>query len=120
MIAAMTQLASPVRTPRTAVMFTADIGVTGGDAVRCRVLNLSESGICIAAANNLSRGAAVTVSIGQVIRAPAQVVWVRGGIAGISFLEAIDVHSARQRGPVMQRGPTRAGWLAALHHPAAR
>jgi len=110
------------RATRTSVMLRADIfrlNRTGAESHR--VTNISETGLCIVQADALEVGSAVVVAIGQIAPVAADVVWVRGGLAGLRFHKPIDVAQARLRrsaGDVVT--PPAAGWLAELNDPYAK
>lgn len=117
----MTSAVPPLRDPRSAVMLNAGIARPGtAAATRHRVLNISDTGLCVAAAGMFVLGDEVIVTVGQIDRAAAQVMWVRGGIAGLAFREPTDAATARRRPAPVAPGPNRAGWLAALQHEARR
>ncbi|KQN31473.1 PilZ domain-containing protein [Sphingomonas sp. Leaf38] len=110
------------RATRTSVMLKADLfRLDRTDADSHRVTNISETGLCIVQPDGLAVGSVVVVAIGQVQSAAADVVWVRGGLAGLKFHKAIDVARARlRRGAGDTVTPPAAGWLAALNDPYAR
>lgn len=86
-----------------------------------RVTNISETGLCIVQAGAFDVGSVVVVTIGQVEQAPAEVVWVRSGLAGLKFRTPIDVQRARTRRVAGQAAaPPSAGWLAELNDPYSR
>ncbi len=63
----------------------------------------------------------MVVTIGQVEQEPADVVWVRAGLAGLKFHSPIDVARARLRRVAGQPAAApAAGWLAELNDPYAR
>lgn len=85
------------------------------DAAPRRVVNLSETGICLATGCQLAVGEEVAVSIGEVDYAPAQVMWARDGVAGLRFLRPIDVGAARRRraaAPAASAAAPSSGWMA--------
>ena len=107
---------SKTRAPRTSVMLTTHVfPLDGGDPSAHRVVNLSATGVCIAQPAGLATGAMVAVSIGRVDHAPADIIWVRGGLAGLRFRRPIDLPKARMRrvggAPTTPPG---AGWLRDL------
>lgn len=110
------------RATRTSVMLSAMIfglNRTAGEAHR--VTNISETGLCVVQAGAIDEGSVVVVTIGQVEQAPADVVWVRAGLAGLKFHRPIDVQRARLRrvaGQVL--AAPAAGWLAELNDPYGR
>ena len=84
-----------------------------------RVTNISETGVCITQAGDLVAGrTVVVVAIGSIAPTPANVAWVRSGLAGLSFQKPIDVPAARRRraNGVALPAPA-AGWLAELNSP---
>ena len=110
------------RSPRTSVMLRAHIFAMGADAPSDhRVVNLSDTGLCIAGPGTLKPDTIVVVSIGRIDHQPADVVWVRAGQAGLKFHRAIDLAAARARstttGPLT---PPAAGWMADLRSPYRR
>ncbi len=86
-----------------------------------RVTNISETGLCIARPGNLAVGSVVVVTIGRVEQVPADVIWVRTGLAGLRFHTPIDLAEARARRPAgyVSVAPS-AGWLAALNDSYAK
>jgi len=110
------------RSPRTSVMLRAQIFAVGDqDASDHRVVNVSETGLCIAQAADLVAESIVVVSIGSVEHAPADVVWVESGLAGLKFHEPIDVQEARKRNPnAASARPPKSGWMAELRSPYGR
>ncbi len=110
------------RATRTSVMLKADVFRLNHSAAEShRVTNISETGICIVQPDGLVVGSVVIVAIGQVQSAPADVVWVRGGLAGLKFHTPIDVARARsRRGADEKVTPPAAGWLAELNNPYER
>ncbi|WP_140872473.1 PilZ domain-containing protein [Sphingomonas oligophenolica] len=107
------------RSPRTSVMLRASIFRNGdSDASDHRVVNVSETGLCVAQVLNLAVNTIVVVTIGLVEHAPADVVWVEAGLAGLSFHAPIDLAAARRRNA---RSGTPAapasGWMAELSSP---
>ncbi len=86
-----------------------------------RVTNISETGLCIVQAGALDVGSVVVVTIGQVEQVPADIVWVRAGLAGLKFHTPIDVARARLRRAAGQAAAApSAGWMAELNDPYAR
>lgn len=77
-----------------------------------RVVNLSQTGACIAQARDLSRGDRVEIAIGQAEPVAAQVVRIDGDQAGLRFERAIDLDAARRRRSSDFVPRIGAGWLA--------
>ena len=104
------------RSPRTSVMLTTHVFTMGAaEPSTHRVINLSATGVCIAQPAGLQPDTIVAVSIGQIDHAAADIVWVRGGLAGLKFRRPIDLAAARTRrasGSVM--AAPGAGWLGDL------
>lgn len=112
------QAPSSPRPARTSVMLRAEIFREGTrDATQHRVLNLSATGLCVAARDEFTPDSAVAVSIGQVEHAAADVVWVRAGKAGLRFREPLDVAAARRPRVGDAALPPAAGWMAELNSP---
>ncbi len=110
------------RATRISVMLSAELfrdGRHGSSAHR--VTNISETGLCIAQPGDLAVGSVVVVTIGRVEQVPADIIWVRTGLAGLKFQRPIDVVEARGRRPAGYKvvAPS-AGWLAALNDPYAK
>ncbi|MGU3390180.1 PilZ domain-containing protein [Sphingomonas sp. M1A8_2b] len=110
------------RATRTSVMLSADVfRADRPGSTAHRITNISETGICIVQPAGLAPGNVVVLSIGRVEHLPADVVWVRAGLAGLRFHDPIDLALARTRrmaGHVSV--PPSAGWLAALNDPYKR
>ena len=77
--------------------------------MRCRVMNLSPRGVCLAQAGDLGSGERVELTIGCVEAAPAEVVWTCGELAGLRFGHPINVSAARKRRSPVVIAPS-AGW----------
>lgn len=107
------------RSPRTSVMLRAFVFGTDGKAPsEHRVVNVSDSGLCIGQAERLRAGTIVVVNIGMVEHAPADIVWVDSGLAGLKFHEEIDVAAARTRNKDARSSHApAAGWMAELRSP---
>lgn len=107
------------RPPRTSVMLRAQLFRVGDSASSDhRVVNVSETGLCIAQVADLAVDTIVVVTIGQVEHAPADVIWVEAGLAGLSFHTPIDLAAARMRRARSSAvSPPAAGWMAELSSP---
>jgi hypothetical protein len=112
----MDQESPAPRRARTSVMLGADL-FRMGTAVpsRHRVANISATGLCIAQADAITPQETVVVSVGQVEQAVADVIWVEGGLAGLSFQSPIDLHAARLRRRGTPPPTPAAGWMAELN-----
>lgn len=110
-----------LRADRKSVILRAEIFRMGeAEPTLHRVLNLSATGLCIAAPAGLTPKAAVVVSIGQVEQVSADTVWVRNGTAGLRFHEPVDLAAARKPRSGGARPAPAAGWLAELNSPYDR
>lgn len=95
---------------RAAVYLMAQVaGATDLPPGRYVVRNLSATGACIAAERGIEQGQQLTVSLGLLDHVAAEVAWARGGLAGLRFLEPIDVAEARRRKP--PEGSAHPGWI---------
>jgi hypothetical protein len=120
--AAMDNSVDLSRATRTSVMLSAELfrdGRQGSSAHR--VTNIPETGLCIAQPGDLAAGSVVVVTIGRVEQVPADVIWVRTGLAGLKFQTPIDIAEARARRPAGYKSVApSAGWLTALNDPYAK
>ncbi len=104
------------RSERASVMLMAQMWRAGGAAPeKHRVLNLSATGICISRPEGLAVPDSVTLLLGRADPAAAEVVWVRGGLAGLRFAEPIDMVAARAKVPTVTA--PRTGWMADAVNP---
>ena len=86
------------RTQRESVFLTAIVSpFGGGTASTHRARNLSESGVCIDQAEELTVGQSVLVKLGLLSDVEAVVVWSEKGLAGLHFSHLIDPASAKRR-----------------------
>ncbi|MCP3732502.1 PilZ domain-containing protein [Sphingomonas sp. MG17] len=84
-----------LRDQRYQVFLTASAERFGQDHVtRHRVRNLSSDGACIDRASECRPNETLVISIGSLVEVAAQVRWVRGGLAGLKFIQAIDIGKA--------------------------
>lgn len=135
----MTDTPGPDRQPRQNVLLSAELaGFGGGPPTKHRIRDLSSTGARLDRASALKAGATVLVSVGVLEQMGATVVWVKGDVAGLKFVEAIDPDAARSRTivstsqkPALARGATKrqsdlvggfadgpsAGWLPELNNP---
>jgi hypothetical protein len=108
-----TDLAAPTRKKRAGVILRAAIELDGVTVER-RVRNLSEHGACVDNEGDLVAGTQVVVTMGQLERLSAEVVWAESKLAGLSFRRALDLEAARKpRGTVAAR----AGWVGDMASP---
>jgi hypothetical protein len=115
----LTQVSAPIPDPRDSresVFLTAELRVAGADPVRCRVMNLSKRGVCLAQVPDLPSNAKVLVSIGGVERVAAEVMWCRDTLAGLRFDHPIDLLAARRRKPSSVVIPPSAGWAVEVRN----
>ena len=106
------------RSPRTSVMLRALVFGRGETAPSDhRVVNVSDTGLCVAQAEGLTADTIVAVTIGKVKHAPADVVWAEAGLAGLAFHAPIDLQAARTRVRGGGARPPAAGWMAELSSP---
>lgn len=84
---------------RDSVFLLAKIAGADGDSRSHRARNLSSEGVCIEQPDELMPGTKLILSIGLVERIHAEVMWARGGFAGLRFAAPIDLALARKRAP---------------------
>jgi hypothetical protein len=96
-----------------ALVFAADAVVPSEH----RVINVSETGACLAKVNNFLLDSIVAVTIGGVEHAAADIVWLEAGFAGLKFHSPIDLEVARSRRAPGKRHAPAAGWIASLSSP---
>ena len=84
-------------------------GPCGKDLDR-RVRDLSVTGACLEQSGNLMVGDDIQLDIGTLRGVPAKVVWVTECLAGIGFVEPIDVAKARK--PKADVVTAASGWLS--------
>ena len=110
---------APRKSKRTSVMLRATVFARDtGKATEHRVVNVSDTGLCIGQAEHLKPDHIVVVTIGAVEHAPADIIWVDSGLAGLEFHQPIDVAAARNR--TKSAGAAiapAAGWMAELSSP---
>ncbi len=118
--------ALPPRAPRHHVLLSAVVERFGGGApTRHRVRDLSTGGVRLDQAGSLRVGATVLVTVGALQSVGATVVWVKDGLAGLKFAEAIEPGEARAKtviapsraaNPALERPAIapRAGWIGDL------
>lgn len=95
------------RKKRESVFLTAHVRVFGGgEASTHRARNLSETGVCLDQAENLTPGKTVLIKIGLLDDVGATVVWSKKGLAGLRFAQPIDPAAAKRRPkpPHVQQG----------------
>lgn len=112
----MSTKAPEPRDPRESVLLIATVISGEVEPARYRISNLSERGACLAQAGELVPGTKVSITIGVVENVPAEVMWVRGDLAGLRFDHAVDLQAARKRKPVGAVPPPSAGWAAELRN----
>jgi hypothetical protein len=101
------------RPPRINLMLSAQLCREGAGAPTIhRVVNLSQTGACIARPRDLRSGDRVEIAIGQAEPVVAQVVRIDGDQAGLRFEQPIDLDAARQRRSSDFVPRIGAGWLA--------
>lgn len=81
-----------------------------------RVLNLSATGLGLSPADGLDVGMVVTVSVGQIALAVADVVRVANDRAGVRFRQPVDPAAARSRRIGDEPSPPTGGWLAEMQN----
>lgn len=121
----------PIRqAQRQQVLLGAMVEMFGqGPGSRHRVRDLSATGVRIDAADRLSPGATVLISVGVLEAVAATVIWVRDGLAGLAFTRPIDPDAARSRTLVRLAPPPpptrvagtgitpQTGWISELRSP---
>ena len=112
-----TTIAGMTRESRASVLLMARID---GRDQPYRVMNLSKRGLCVSNASELQAGEVVSVSIGLVEGVQAEVVWVRGDLAGLRFAKPIDQEAARKRPPNLQQLPPSVGWTTRIRNAYGR
>jgi len=86
------------RKKRESVFLTAQLRFFGGgEASTHRARNLSETGVCLDQADNLTAGQTVLIKIGLLDDVGATVVWSEKGLAGLRFAQPIDPAAAKRR-----------------------
>lgn len=104
---------APARKKRAGVILRAAIEFDGV-VVERRVRNLSEHGACVDDQGDLIPGTKVVVTMGQLERLSAEVVWAEDQLAGLSFRRALDLEAARKpRGTVAAK----VGWVGDMASP---
>jgi hypothetical protein len=92
------------RAPRKSVMLSATVEIFGGGPPTIhRVRDLSRGGFRIDQASNLTPGSTALVSIGDLKPVGANVKWVRGDCAGLSFDQNIVPEDGRSDVLAIQR-----------------
>ncbi|MDE0878691.1 MAG: PilZ domain-containing protein [Sphingomonas bacterium] len=109
----------PRAAARSSVMLRALVYATDGTGpTEHRVVNVSESGLCIGQAEKLKPDTIVIISLGMVDHVAADVVWIDSGLAGLAFHEPIDLQAAKTRPKgVATRVAPAAGWMANIRSP---
>jgi hypothetical protein len=98
------------RETRSSVIIRAVVHLPGDKQAERRIRNLSAKGGCMDHAADLAPGDDISLDMGALTGLDAKVMWVRDGVAGISFAAPIDLSAARKpRGTIV---PITAGWLA--------
>jgi hypothetical protein len=93
------------RRPRISTMILAEIRIGAGEPELARVRDLSESGVRIAAKLQLKAGQHLRIRLpGAREWTLARVAWVEGGVAGLSFLRAIDLPGLATLRPTLRIG----------------
>ena len=103
------------RENRSRVIIRAVVHGPCGREPERRVRDLSSTGACVEQSGNLMSGDDITLDIGMLKAVAGKVVWVTENLAGIAFVEAIDLAKARKPKPEVVTAAS--GWVSGLELP---
>lgn len=98
-------LAGARQTPRTRTLFVVGKLTRGCREHVCRVRNISENGVGIEHDADIAVGDGVTIELRGLSQADAVVRWVKGGMAGLEFVEPVQFEAVSETNARTLRSP---------------